>query len=293
MKRKYNHSSEWYRKNSERLDLYREFRNQGKTYQEIADMVGLSKKTVKAYCLKNGLGYSESERLKVMQESEGPFKPTVDWSRRVQGKTQGQAEFVRFERVSGGEVHVFVKCLTCRAETSVASSTLRHQKEWHCSNCKRLEKEKQDRLKRFDQEERKRQQEINKPRVQIAFRFCECGKLLTEPKRKVCDGCLKLHLKETWRRKEIKRRAREQEAICDSSISLKRLYERDNGVCYICGQVCDWNDSEWKHGTFVVGRKYPTIEHLKPLSKGGSHTWDNIKLACLSCNSKKYNREAV
>lgn len=293
MTREYIHSLEWYRKNSERLDLYREFRDQGKTYQEIADIVGLSKDTVENYCRKNGLGYSESERLKAIRKSEGSFKPTVDWSRRIQDKTQGQAEFVRFERLPGGEAHIFVKCLTCRAETFIATSALRHQREWHCSNCERLEKEKQDRLKRLDREELKRQQWINKPRVQIAFKFCECGKLLTEPRRKVCDECSKLHLKEAWRRSEIKRRVREQEAICDSSISLKRLYERDNGVCYICGQVCDWNDSEWKDGTFVVGREYPTIEHLKPLSKGGSHTWNNIKLACLSCNSKKYNREAV
>lgn len=34
----------------------------------------------------------------------------------------------------------------------------------------------------------------------------------------------------------------------------------------------------------------PTIDHVIPLSKGGTHTKDNIVLACKSCNSKKGNR---
>lgn len=32
------------------------------------------------------------------------------------------------------------------------------------------------------------------------------------------------------------------------------------------------------------GPDYPTIDHVIPLSKGGSHTWDNVKVACGECN---------
>lgn len=35
----------------------------------------------------------------------------------------------------------------------------------------------------------------------------------------------------------------------------------------------------------------PTQDHLIPLSKGGSHTADNIVPACLSCNSSKGNKD--
>lgn len=35
----------------------------------------------------------------------------------------------------------------------------------------------------------------------------------------------------------------------------------------------------------------PTQDHFIPLSKSGTHTMDNVVPACLSCNSKKGNRD--
>jgi 5-methylcytosine-specific restriction endonuclease McrA len=42
-------------------------------------------------------------------------------------------------------------------------------------------------------------------------------------------------------------------------------------------------------GNFITGDKYPTIDHIAPISKGGTHTWDNVGLACKRCNSLKSN----
>jgi 5-methylcytosine-specific restriction endonuclease McrA len=44
-------------------------------------------------------------------------------------------------------------------------------------------------------------------------------------------------------------------------------------------------------GNFITGDSYPSIDHVRPISKGGSHTWDNVMLAHKGCNSKKGNRE--
>ena len=32
---------------------------------------------------------------------------------------------------------------------------------------------------------------------------------------------------------------------------------------------------------------YPTCDHVVPLSKGGDHTYENIRLACWACNTAK------
>ena len=71
-------------------------------------------------------------------------------------------------------------------------------------------------------------------------------------------------------------------------ISLKRLYKRDKGICYLCGELCEWGD--WKtsaKGNLYPGDRYPTIEHVIPVSKGGLDAWDNVRLACWKCNLDK------
>lgn len=60
-----------------------------------------------------------------------------------------------------------------------------------------------------------------------------------------------------------------------------------NGICYLCGEACDWKDGKWENGVFKVGGNYPSREHVIPLSKGGDDTWSNLRLAHVSCNSKK------
>ena len=75
----------------------------------------------------------------------------------------------------------------------------------------------------------------------------------------------------------------------DKDITLERLYKRDSGVCYICGKVCDWNDFIVEDGVTICGDNYPSIEHVTPISKGGLHSWDNVRLACRRCNTLKRN----
>lgn len=53
------------------------------------------------------------------------------------------------------------------------------------------------------------------------------------------------------------------------------IYRRDNGVCQLCGQKCEWNDWE--------------ADHIVPWSKGGKTEIENGQLLCTTCNSKKSN----
>lgn len=56
-------------------------------------------------------------------------------------------------------------------------------------------------------------------------------------------------------------------------VSIDVVYKRDNETCHLCGQWVSVHDM--------------TLDHVVPLARGGSHTYDNIKLAHAVCNSKK------
>jgi 5-methylcytosine-specific restriction endonuclease McrA len=91
-----------------------------------------------------------------------------------------------------------------------------------------------------------------------------------------------------WYNNKLKReRHIKSNGIIDKDITLKKLYQKEKGICYLCGGKCDFNDFEVVNNVFKVGKTYPSIEHVIPISKGGNHSWNNIKLAHISCNSKK------
>lgn len=56
-------------------------------------------------------------------------------------------------------------------------------------------------------------------------------------------------------------------------VNRRELLRRDKYQCQYCG-----------------GRKKLTIDHVLPRSRGGKHTWDNVVIACESCNTRKGNQ---
>lgn len=54
------------------------------------------------------------------------------------------------------------------------------------------------------------------------------------------------------------------------------LYARDGYVCQYCEAKLD--------------RRTATCDHVKPLSRGGTHTWDNVTTACKPCNHRKADK---
>lgn len=114
---------------------------------------------------------------------------------------------------------------------------------------------------------------------------CEyCGKEFdsTCNSRRFCsDKCCH----DWWRQKN--RKAFQRTRSKYQGISLPLLIQRDNNICYLCGEECDSNDYTYVNDHFCMGKKYPTIEHLIPMSRGGTNTWDNVKLAHNSCNATK------
>lgn len=55
--------------------------------------------------------------------------------------------------------------------------------------------------------------------------------------------------------------------------SREMIYKRDKHKCQYCGST-----------------KRLTIDHVIPKSKGGDDSWENLVVACSSCNTKKSNK---
>lgn len=118
-----------------------------------------------------------------------------------------------------------------------------------------------------------------------------CGKefdKVCSNKTYCCYECEKVANKATYRtRKRIAKRRSECGKVVDRGISVQALYKKENGICYLCGQPVDMNDYKMIRGNKVCGGRYPSIEHVIPLSKGGEHSWENVRLAHRACNTKK------
>ena len=80
------------------------------------------------------------------------------------------------------------------------------------------------------------------------------------------------------------KRARKYGCEYIPGITLKKLIKRDGLRCAICGGMCDLNDHSWSE---YSGPLYPSVDHIIPMAKGGGHTWNNVQIAHLICNSYK------
>ena len=124
------------------------------------------------------------------------------------------------------------------------------------------------------------------------------GNVLTVETARTCPRCGKTFTT-TYRDKKYcsstcsrafwwyKRHDRLRAANHGYEIPLMEVYKRDDGKCYLCGKQTDWNDYRIVNGYKVVGNDYPTRDHVIALANGGTHTWDNVRLACHRCNSAK------
>jgi len=79
------------------------------------------------------------------------------------------------------------------------------------------------------------------------------------------------------------RRARMMNAEYDKGITGTALRKIHGDKCCYCGVLMDF--VRGKRGSIKPERA--TVEHILPISKGGTHTWANTTLACHRCNVSK------
>lgn len=104
----------------------------------------------------------------------------------------------------------------------------------------------------------------------------------------VCSDC-----GESYRRKNINQRCpqcsasrrtvaeQRRRAVVkrgDQSITWRTVGERDRWCCHLCGKKVP------QHAGCAKSSDGATVDHLIPISDGGEHVWQNVRLAHRSCN---------
>ena len=96
---------------------------------------------------------------------------------------------------------------------------------------------------------------------------------------------------EHWRKRypaaaaagDARRRAVIKQAITGESFTPVQVHERDDWTCGLCREPVDAG-LVWPHPMSA------SIDHIVPLSQGGSHALVNVQCAHLSCNCRKGDR---
>ena len=115
----------------------------------------------------------------------------------------------------------------------------------------------------------------------------ECGKTNS---MFCCEKCKRRYTNKTKRiyEKTIRIKRIIKNGNVDKGITLDRLIKRDKSMCHLCGGLVDINDYDTNNNGYVIcGDYYPSIDHVVPIAKGGTHSWENVKLAHRLCNSIK------
>ena len=143
---------------------------------------------------------------------------------------------------------------------------------------KKKAKEEERRNKKIIRKEKKRKSQEQK--IQATFKkCCTCNSLFYSPNAKTKYCSKKCATAKQWKVKDLYR----------YTVPLDKLYDRDRGICHICGGKCDWDDKYVnENGYIVYGNYYPSRDHIIEKCRGGEHTWENIKLAHRICNSERW-----
>lgn len=267
-----------------------ELAKQGKGARKISKELSIGKTTAQRYLNKLGM-------------TQGKYRNDMLTDEELINKIG--SKYSKFEYIGGYENargYIYLMCKDCGHTFRYVAQILRDSRNTNvqCKECNKINniicgKEKkriEAEIKKKRREQKKIEKELQKQlekQSRIREVVCsECGQIFKTVyhNAKYCsDKCRKRidnRYTEISRRKKLKENGK-----IDYSISLTKLIKRDKSICKLCGDKIDKNAYEMQGDTFIAKGTYPSIDHIIPVSKGGTHTWDNVQLAHCKCNSIK------
>lgn len=235
---------------------------------------------------------------KINERDFRPRRSNLPWTdKQLQDRINSKSsKIIYIGGYSGADGWIYVQCKDCGNCFKYSAKNLRRKRPIQCSYCRNILSNIREQKIEEDKKENAKQREIERIELELKrqeayiqshTRICKrCGREYFGTRKYCSKHCQE---RQAWSDKDHKRRIRINNNYHES-ISLEILAKRDNDTCWLCGQKVDWTDfTRTEEGWFVAGKNYPSIDHVQPLSKGGSHTWNNVRLSHRHCNTVKNN----
>lgn len=304
---------------SPKCDAAMDYYQQGHTIAETAKKFGVTESAINNPVKVRGLTNGRRGKLspeRVEQQRQEAIKKISDrldgfGLEYIEGYINNESNVkirckkcgLEFERTASFTKSGNVVCRRCEHEKALIRQEERRQKQI-AESAIRHEQREAERLKKnplglsyYELEKQRKMDEVHVCKVcgmeytprqymesEGLILFSNVGYCSHECKRKAMNRLSKANKRKNGVRDNHRPRAKKYGCEYDPSITLKKLIKRDGLQCAICGNMCDLNDRSW---TKYSGPMYPSIDHIIPMAKGGNHTWDNVQIAHIICNSNK------
>lgn len=245
---------------------------------------------------------SQQQQLKKLHQQN--IITNEEWQERIDSKTNNQYVLEKIFTTEDDKWFT-ARCKTCGDELTKSVHYLRKSALYKKHTCVTCTKQK-----RLDEQNRIKEEKIKQREEQQIFK-CFLKKYYKQPKKVVLKTIKKLTTTCKYCNQEFNYFGTSRRSVCDvckvkqskrskrllmiytrphdDDITLRKLFSRDKGICYLCGSKCDWNS---KHidskGNVIADNYYPSVDHVIALHDGGTHQWSNVKLAHRICNTLKH-----
>lgn len=268
---------------------YKEYKAQGHTSREVAEYFGIAYKTAMTICRgiapqtprgNQNTKHTEEEKRDYV-ESMLPFGFSYD------------SGYIDCDH------HVMLRCNVCDSVFDASMITIRQGGRIVCPNCAERDKAEKQRIEQETKDKRKAEAAQRKAEKEMEHLLkkrtvvCgECGKVFETYKSKQVCCSVECGRARANRRASHRKDSRiKPHKRIDRGITAKKLYDRDGGVCWICGGQCDLDDYITRESTIICGNNYPSVDHIVPVCEGGEDSWENVRLAHRRCNSLRFYNE--